>query len=190
MIMFASISEHSKYQHLSPTFLNIIMLTSIASIAGNIKEAKEGVEKVDAELKAVKDDIDKEKLKRKIWQTAIEEKIAAAEFKDPVEDVTPVFQKKISSIEKELADIKKAPTITVGADEQTTAIFGGLGAAGGIKEAGEWLQANLGKFGISMPTPFINGGGVQRPCLDALPKRQRDEGSNCVIPATGIHVWR
>ena len=99
----------------------------------------------------MKEDIGRETKDRKEWQVSMEEKIAAAEYKDAVEvkPTDPEIQNKINQIEKQLAGWS---TSTPGASTgPSTIVWGGFDKDGDGAAEIEWVESSVEQLGLVAP---------------------------------------
>ena len=168
---------------------------SVDSAVVMAAEAKENVKKLEVEVTArvreVKEDIGRETKDRKEWQASMEEKIAAAEYKDAVEvkPTDPEIQNKINQIEKQLAGWS---TSTPGASTGTsTIVWGGFDKDGDGAAEIEWVESSVEQLGLVAPAStyfwgekfkcmlFFKCQKASKACkaLDALSKIKLEYGS-------------
>ena len=100
------------------------------------------------------------------WRSDIEEKVAAAEFKDPLQDVSETeakMNKKLKDIEADIAKMK-GPMANNFSDQKDndgmarTAVFGGFGGDGGGQREIDWLTTKLKEMNMDpAETPYFKG---------------------------------
>jgi len=84
------------------------------------------------------------------WRTGVEEKIAATEFKEPMEELTPDVKQKLDDIEKQLAGMK-SKTKPHAEDRVVTMVVGGVGTNGDGDQAMDWLGSQIQAIQIRSP---------------------------------------
>ena len=139
------------------------MATKVDDAVKIAKEAKDSVKLVEVnvaafrgEMDSMKKDLNQENKERLDWQAAIDVRLTAAEFKEPMEDDMGEGSKiydKIKQIEADVAKEKSSGIKDPGTPGQCSSlsIIAGLSPTSTFDKAAEWVGAQLTKHGVMNP---------------------------------------
>ena len=124
------------------------MVSKVDGAVQAAKDAKDGVQQVEAKIVTLHTEFEAEKNSRETWQAGMEERFSAFEFKEPAEDVKPAdpeVKKKIDDIEKKLAGMSTSDPWARWTSAAASRSAGGATSSymgkGGCKRRGQVGQA-------------------------------------------------